>query len=147
MQRHMIFKRKRIIFCIQKKYQNSIHFQDLLIGPSSGGHGLKQLTGAKGSPAMIFEDFHGFSRFCRQNQRIFTKILQKIYEINVEEMGYRFSLFAMPQLYGFRRIFCVGRRCVCEEIQYIFLKYFLEKSCRNMLDFCFFEISCGFRSY
>ena len=134
MQGHMIFKRKRFIFCIQKKHQDSIHFQDLLIGPSCGGHGLRQLTGAKGSPAMIFKDFHGFSRFCRQNQRIFTKILQKIYEINVEEKGNMFSLFAMPKLYGFRCIFCVGRRCVCEEIQYRFLKDLLKKSCTNLLD-------------
>ena len=88
---------------------------------------------------MIFKDFHGFSRFCRQNQRIFTKILQKIYEINVEEMGYRFSLFAMPKVYEFRRIFCVGRRCVCEEIQYRFLKDLLEKSFRNLLDLHFFS--------
>ena len=147
MQGHMIFKRKRFIFCIQKKYQNSIHFQDLLIGPSSGGHGLKQLTGAKGSPAMIFEDFHGFSRLCRQNKLIFTKILQKIHEINVEEMGNIFSLFAMPKLYGFRYIFCVGRRCVCEEIQYRFLKDLFKKSYRNLLDLYFFEIYCGFLSY
>ena len=96
---------------------------------------------------MIFEDLDGFSRFCRQNEQIFTKILQKIYEINVEEMGYKFSLFAMPQLYGSPTIFCVGRRCVCEEIQYRSLKDLLEKSCRNLLDLHFFEISCGFLSY
>ena len=61
MQGHMIFKRKRFIFCIQKNIR--IRYTSKIIGPSCGGHGLKQLTGANGSPAMIFEYFMDFRDF------------------------------------------------------------------------------------
>ena len=86
---------------------------------------------------MIFEDFYVFSRFCRENQvqRFFTKILQKIYEINVEEMGYIFSLFGEPKLYGLRGMrgmFCVLSRCVREETQNIFLIDLL----KNLSEIC-----------